>query len=217
MITICLHISISRTVWRVWTSNPLIWIVEGAIIVSWVWHNFYYISACWPGHESRDCSMAVGPVAPPDITSGADLTKEPFKQVASQYVPSNDLLMWTCDGPCPQGRYIYIYSNSTTPATIQICDTFLLGTCRYLHNLIPCSPKGDPHIVLWLHSPSITQTYGLLMITSDCCHVPLRVAVILLPRVFLAFRYCRCFICLCVCISPCINYGLVTESVTRSS
>ena len=139
------------------------------IASTWVWHDFYFICACLPGHESYDWSVASGPVAPPDITSGVDLTKEPFRQLEGELDRMADESNLVLDS-CSQGRYFYIYANSTTPATIKICMAYFEGTCKSLHDIIPCSPKGEPHMVLWLPSSNITQTYGLLMITNDCCH-----------------------------------------------
>ena len=84
----------------------------------------------------------MGPVAPPDITSGADLAKEPFEQMTGgggKHLEFNFFGLM-CD-PCPQGRYLYIYANSSTPSTIKICNAELYGESRsMMHNVISCGP-----------------------------------------------------------------------------
>ena len=91
-------------------------------------------TACFPGQESVDWSVAIGSVAPPNITSGSDLMKEPFTtQVTFTrfeiFFQKSAILR--CD-PCPHGRYVYVYANSPSPSTIQLCSVEVRGDGKSL-------------------------------------------------------------------------------------
>ena len=101
-------------------------------------------TACFPGQESVDWSVAFVSVAPQNIISGSDLMKEPFTTQVT-YTRFGLLFQQTavlsCD-PCPHGRYVYVYANSSSPSTIQLCEVEVRGDGKSLHDVTPSGLTG---------------------------------------------------------------------------
>ena len=126
--------------------------------------------ACLPGQDSVDWSVAIGSVAPTDITSGADLTKEPF---TTQVTYSRSELLFerttvlSCD-PCPPGRYVYVYANSPNPLIIQLCVVKIKGERKFLQDGILCVLAVQHVISPQAFSLQYHTAIRLLMLTNDC-------------------------------------------------
>ena len=123
-------------------------------------------TACFPGQESVDWSVAIVSVAPTNITSGSDMMKEPFTTQVT-YTRFELLFQQTavlsCD-PCPHGRYVYVYANSSSPSTIQLCEVAVRGDGKSLHDVIPCGMTGK-HIISPLSFLSCIECHWVPLFT----------------------------------------------------